>query len=158
MIQRIQTVFMLISAALMLAMLAFPLWIKRSTDGAEQVVLGAFQLLHSSKAALVGQSGTYAIGVTAVLSAIVSIYAIFQYKKRRLQITLCGFNVVLICSNIGLVVYYVHFIANKIFSPEQYGAFGYAFFFPVIAVIFSQLASRFAWRDEKMVRDSERLR
>ncbi|TAF35508.1 MAG: DUF4293 family protein [Cytophagales bacterium] len=158
MIQRVQTIFMLVSGLLMLALVAFPLWTKQNPNGNEQVMMGAFHLIHISKSAVVGKSGTFAIGVTAILSGLLSLATIFLYNKRKLQITLGGFNVLVICVHIALTVYYVHFVANKIFNPEQSGAFGWAFVFPILALICSQMANRFVWKDEKMVRDSERLR
>lgn len=170
MIQRIQSVFLLVVAALMIVCLFVPIWEKVNEISGEKVVLNAFSLTHYSLKVKpndltfnenvkykVNIKNTPLINVNALISALIAFYSIFKFKKRPLQLKLGMFNTVLISGVLGLMFYYQN-AANNMFDTETYGQFKIGLFLPPIAILFNLLANRYIRKDEKLVRSVDRLR
>lgn len=159
MIQRIQSVFLLIMAVVMLTMLFMPIWVKGNPDTKEMVILNAFNLTYTQGLVeeVLAQKNTIYISILVLLSAGVSVFSVFQYKNRLTQMKLSGLNSLL---GISIVLSCV-FVINKggaMMSPEIPGEYKVGFFIPIIAMIFNSLSNRFIRRDEKLVQDSNRMR
>ncbi|MCP4457849.1 MAG: DUF4293 domain-containing protein [Cytophagales bacterium] len=159
MIQRIQSVFMLIMALVMLSMLFMPIWEKENLDTKDLVSLNAFYLTYTQGPVqeIVAQKSTIYISILVFLSAGVSIFSIFQYKKRLMQIKLGSLNSLLV---MGVVLCCVIF-TNKgaeMMSPDIAGEYKIGFFIPIIALIFNSLSNRFIRRDEKLIQSANRMR
>ena len=160
MIQRIQSVFLLLMAISMLLMLFFPIWVKGDPDG-ELVILNAFNLSFEDHSGLIkeviSQKSVIYISIIALISAGISLYSIFQYKNRLTQMKLGLLNSVVII----LVVagaFYAMTKGKAMVSPTDAENFKIGFMLPVIALLFNSLANRFIKRDEKLVRDADRMR
>ena len=159
MIQRIQSVFLLIMALSMSVMLFVPIWIKGNPDTEEFVVLNAFNLTHTKGLVqeTVAQSSSFYIALLVILSASVSLFSIFLFKKRLLQMKLGALNSLL---GMGAVLTSLYF-TNKgaeLLSPQIAGEYKLGFFVPIIALVFNSLANRFIKRDEKLVQSANRMR
>jgi len=161
MIQRIQSVFLLIMALVMLSILFFPIWVKGSTETGEMVVLSAFQLtfkdISTDPARIISTYDTFYIAILCVLSAGVAIFSIFQYKNRLNQIKLGALNSLLI----GGVVLCNYLFSDKgtdMIAADEPANFKIGFFLPVLALLFNSLANRFIRRDEKLVQSTNRMR
>ena len=173
MIQRIQSIFLLVVCGLMAGFLFVPIWEKVDKAKGEMIVLDAFFLRHyylpthkaypqsrqADKMSVndVEQKILYLISGIAILSALVACFSIFKFKKRPLQLKLGMFNTLLLCGVLGTMFYYQN-AANNIFDPEKYGQFKIGFFLPVIALLFNILANKYIRKDEKLVRSVERMR
>jgi len=151
MIQRIQTVYLLIVAGLMLAMLFLPLGYVN--QGLNIEMLDVFGLhAMDADATLVTP---YTLYYLPICSGILALITIFFYKRRKLQINLCYLTI------FSLVLFYV-FLFMYIYVPG--GKFPYnvefviATVFPIIAIIIEFLAIRGIRKDEKLVRSLDRLR
>ena len=112
MIQRIQSILLLISAIAMGLMLFFPLWQKVSIDPPEEAILDAFHLAYDVLNPTTGSKqstikNTFYIALLGSLSAVISLYSIFQYKNRLRQIQLGSLNSLLIGKTLGLLMYIV---------------------------------------------------
>jgi hypothetical protein len=147
--QRIQTVFMGIAAIALIAALVMPLWEAR--NGEEIIVLTPFYLLKG------GQYFYYPYALTAVLSvaALTLVFlTIRRYDNRLVQMKLGLFNTLMLT---GIMICIVVFVVSL---NKQYpiARNGYGMFFVFGAVICNWLAVRFIRKDEKTVRDSDRLR
>lgn len=147
--QRIQTVFLGIAAIALIVALVLPLWEARA--GEEIIVLTPFYLLKS------GDYFYYPYALTAVLTvaALTLVFlTIRRYDNRLVQMKLGLFNTLILTGIMICIVWFVLSL-NKQYPIARNG---YGMFSIFGAVICNWLAVRFIRRDEKLVRDSERLR
>lgn len=160
MIQRIQSVFLLIIAASLVTMLFVPIWVKGDVATEQYVVLNAFKMVHEDRSSLIpivlGSKSVLYIGVLAIAGAIVALFSISQYKNRMTQMKLGLLNSLIMA---GLAICAMLVAGNAdTFMPENAAEFKLGALLPIVALLFNSLANRFIRRDEKMVRDSERMR
>ncbi|HET9052782.1 MAG TPA: DUF4293 domain-containing protein [Cyclobacteriaceae bacterium] len=147
--QRIQTVFLAIAAIALIAALVQPLWEGRA--GEEKIVLTPFYLLKNE------QYAYYPYALTAVLTVAgltLTFLTIRRYDNRMVQMKLGLFNTLILTGVMACIVVFV-VILNKQYPIAQNGI---GMYFVFAAVLCNWLAVRFIRRDEKLVRDSERLR
>lgn len=85
----------------------------------------------------------------------VTLITIFLYKRRLLQIRLCGINIFLIIGQIGMFLYYFFNAAKQIDAEKS---FNISIILPIAAIIFLFLALRGVARDEAMVKAADRIR
>ena len=161
MIQRVQSVFLLVMALVMLTILFVPIWVKGDYETKEYVTLTAFNETHADQSGVVpqvyAQRSTIYIAILAILSAALSIYAIFQYSNRLTQIKLGALNSLFVAGVMGGIFYATW--QGGSFMPGDYPQeHKIGFILPVIALIFNSLANRFIRRDERLVKDSDRMR
>lgn len=147
MIQRIQSVYLLIVTALLIAALCLPMGSFTDTLG-----IHAFKPLGVELAT--GYQSTWGLFTILMLSAIIAFATIFLYRNRILQIRMSIFNSLL------LIGYYLAFLAFYIAFKNDGNTFQihWALSFPLIAIILNYLAIRAIGRDEVMVKAADRLR
>lgn len=92
--------------------------------------------------------------ILAIASITISIIEIGKYKNRILQMKLGAFNSLLLAGTIACAFIF----SNQLAKEFQGGDLGLGIWLPGIAVLCNLLANRFIRRDEKLVRDSNRLR
>jgi peptidoglycan/LPS O-acetylase OafA/YrhL len=136
MIQRIQSIWLLLASACAFLSLTFPFY-----DGTYAANNEYHQLTGMDDAKLM--IATCLIGALALLT-------IFLFKSRKLQLRLCLMGILL---DILLVILY--FIETKDFNKGTYNL--WALLPAAIAFLFF-LAARSISKDEKLVKDSDRLR
>ncbi|HMQ00108.1 MAG TPA: DUF4293 family protein, partial [Cyclobacteriaceae bacterium] len=98
----------------------------------------------------------FSITTTMIVAAItLGIIEIRRYDNRLLQMKLGAFNsLILMGCMIAAVVF-----ANQVIKENPEGwKYGFGLYLPGAAVLFNLVANRFIRRDEKLVRDSERIR
>ncbi len=149
MIQRIQTIYLLIVTILSVTCLFLP--IGSFIDGSS---ISEFFNLYISKADGVKDYAPWALFIILILSALISFVTIFFFKKRMLQIRLSIFNIIL---NVG---YYASFIAFLFIlkSDKESFALNWPICLPFINIILSWLAVRAIGKDEMLVKAYDRLR
>ena len=143
MIQRIQTLHLLIVTALMAVTLFAPLaWF---AGDAGEFRLYAFSLQTSAGEAV--QSTVY-MGVVLALACVLPFITIFLFKRRLLQIRLCVVEIVLLI------------LSWRVFSELSFHTQGFrpAIALPLVCLLFAYLAARAVFRDELMVRAADRIR
>ena len=161
MIQRIQTVYLLLVAILGILTLCFPIMGICSPD----VGLSKIYALGSLPCVCMGVGAIWSklFAVMALLIPLLALFTIFMFKKRTLQIKLSIAIVLLILlfylfSILFLTISYRHI--SEI--PHLYGSFSLnlplAFFFNAIGLVLSILAIVAIRRDESMVRSLDRIR
>ena len=105
--------------------------------------------------AVVGELWTVAHALSLflplALSCVVGIFAIFSYKKRARQSTMCLASIALI------VIWYIVFAVRT--NPSD-AAFHYApgCILPLVALVFYALARKGILHDERLVRAADRIR
>ncbi len=158
MIQRIQSIYLLVITALTATASCLPLaWMADYNDRLE---LCAFALRDSSGATV--QSTVY-LGILLVLASLLPLVTIFLYKRRMLQIRLCAVEMVLLLGASLMEGIYYYLSRRAFFGlehPEGYVQSGIqpVIFLPLVGLIFAYLAIRAIFRDELLVRGVDRIR
>lgn len=147
--QRIQTVFLIIAILSLLLSVVQPIWIISGEQS--PTVLTAFYLLSDSTYNYFPYTLT---AVLAIASITVAIIEIGKFRDRGLQLKLGALNSLLMAGAVILSVYF----ANELNGKFGAGQYGLGLYLPAVAVACNFLANRFIRRDEKLVRDSQRLR
>jgi hypothetical protein len=153
MIQRIQTVYLIIASALMVFLLFMP--IAEFIRLADEVV---FELTFRGLLSDVNEKinfNSFPLSILMVFCLTLLLVTIFLFKKRMLQIRLSVFNAVLLVGLQGLQFYYVKTAAYALNGTSSYTLF---FVFPIVSAILVFLALRAIARDEALVRSLDRLR
>ncbi|MEG0887135.1 DUF4293 domain-containing protein [Bacteroides sp.] len=149
MIQRIQTVYLLLVTALLIASICLPVGYFMGADAA----VYTFKPLGVQ----VGEvfNSTWGMFGILLLSTIIALGTIFLFKNRILQIRMSIFNSIL------LVGYYLTFFAFLFVLKGDLNAsfrLEWSLCLPLIAIILNILAIRAIGRDEVMVKAADRLR
>ena len=155
MIQRIQTLYLFLSAGLFFALFFLPLAVIQSGS-----TLYSFHLagLYTTTSPVTLAYPAWALFVLAAIIVLLSFLIIFSYKKRILQIRMCIFNILLMigfCAVFGCYLW----LFNQL--PAFQGmkiSFKIWASFPIISMILYYLAIRNIGADETLVRSLERLR
>jgi hypothetical protein len=147
MIQRIQTVFILISALLIASLLK--LTFAELSVNNELYTFVAQGIFNGDELIFNGMAIMILIPIIALLHFIV----IFLYKKRILQIRILVFSIVLLLGLFGLIFYFTYagFDGAKV-------VFKIPVAFPLVAVILDYLAIRAIGKDEALIRSLNRIR
>lgn len=150
MLQRIQTLFLLLAAAAMLVASVTPLAV--FLHQGERVVFEALGVYLNGEL----NSSTWGLFLVSMVSSILALLTVFLYKQRMLQIRLSIFN--LVCM-VGFYLYF-GFILYKLYPVENllFQKVGVGVIMPVIAIILTILAIRKIGADEALVRSLNRLR
>ncbi|OUJ70222.1 DUF4293 domain-containing protein [Hymenobacter crusticola] len=158
MIQRIQSVFLLLLAIAMASVIFVPIWSKTDALTGQELVLHATKLAFVNPASQTPAAvNTWPIAALAALSAAVALFEIFQYRSRFTQLKLGLVNLVLIAATIGASYYYSG-VGEQMLNIKLIGTFEAGFYLPTLALILNLLANRFIRRDEQLVRSMDRLR
>jgi len=148
MIQRIQTIFLALAAGLLGSLYSLPLLTTTPDVGyAEASVLGdqVFNL-----------QDHLGIMLPLLIAAVLSLAAIFLFKKRPIQIRISTIAIVLTVLGIGFGAYLL--FQSKAFELGGLQASVFVSF-PLLAIIVLLLANRFIRKDENTVRSAySRLR
>jgi drug/metabolite transporter (DMT)-like permease len=154
MIQRIQTVYILIAAILISLIFFFPF--------TSFVIEQDMSVYHLSIKGLIPDAANSkplfrVIPLICLVAAIViiDILTIGHFKKRMLQIRFCIVNIVLLVGLQGLMFYYANVSAHQLGSHVTYSI---VFIFPLVSAILTYLAIRGIAKDEALVRSMDRLR
>lgn len=152
--QRKQTVFLVIVGACMVISIFFPIWISHA-DGIERQL---FPLHYSTIEGDIKSTIYFPYSLTAmcaIAAATIAFFEIGKFNNRMLQIKLGALNSLFMAGCIGSAVY---FATDLIKLNQESGSYGFALFLPVVAMVCNMIANRFIRRDEKLVKDSDRLR
>ena len=161
MIQRIQTLFLILYIGALVFTFFFPVWQKISlnyeTNSIEIIVTGYISSVDFNNGDTSVLYDNFIISGLVIISCIVAAFSIFSYKNRLNQIKLGALNSFLTS------VFIIYFLYD-IFYNEQYInindkiSFLISFYLIFLAIFFNFLANRFIRKDELLVRESERIR
>jgi hypothetical protein len=154
MIQRIQTIWLLISS-LLAGLLFCGAIVHFSDDQGVKYILettGVNKITVTGKQFLSGSNPLFII-IGAIL--LISLFSIFMYKSRKLQMRSTFLAIILTISLIIAEIVYSFMIINKYNLEISPGLF---MFFPVFILVFLLLAYRGISRDEHLVKSYDRLR
>jgi Domain of unknown function (DUF4293) len=136
MIQRIQSLWLLLAASLVFLTVKLPFY-----SGTNAKAIPSYELNAGENILLLS---------TTIITALFTVFIIFLYKKRKLQLGLCIVGILL---DVLLIFLYKREI--KTFTLGTYSL--WSIFHSLIVICFF-LAARAINKDEKLVKDSDRLR
>jgi len=136
MLQRIQTVYLLIS---ILIMGALYLWFPIIKDEADQLVIN--------------QNEPLVMGLIFGSIAL-TLFSILNFKKRKLQFVLNRLSIILNFVLLGVFVYRSLTLSGETLVSEK----GIGVLLPIISIVFLVLANKAIKRDEDLVKSVDRLR
>jgi hypothetical protein len=158
MLQRIQTLYLVLIAIATLLLFFFPLAdYYNELHGNYKFFIYGIKCMDPEPRVLFSPYFTLPLLALVTASFIFTVVTIFQYKNRLRQIRLCAFNML---ANIVLVMVIFFFYAPKIktltLTEPDYNYVG--MILPLISIVLLILANRAIRKDEALVRSSDRLR
>ena len=136
MIQRVQTIYLLIS---MLVMGALYQWFPKVLDEAGNVIIE--------------RSEPLVFGLIFV-SIVLAVISILTFKKRQLQFVLNRLNIISNFVLLGVFVYRSLTLSGETLVSEK----GIGVLLPIISIVFLVLANKAIKKDEDLVKSVDRLR
>jgi len=144
MIQRIQTIYLLIAAILSLGFIfVFNLWV--TVDEQVFFAIDTFK----SEDLFVKLIPVFFIG-----SGLLSLLAVFMFKNRQLQFVLGRLNILTNLILLGFLVYHLLNLSGETLVSEK----GIGSFLPVVVIVLLAIANKAIKKDEDLVKSVDRLR
>lgn len=144
MIQRIQTIFLLLASAASFSLFKLPFASAGKTEMASFLSDGIFNMMDHP-----GFIGLFSVGGFLLL------VAIFLFNNRKQQMRLTMFATILVLLGLILIPVLLFQAGRPVIDMLQVKA---GMFLPAIAVFFGLLARRAIKKDEKLVKSMDRLR
>lgn len=156
MIQRVQSLYLLLITVLMSFLLIRP-YADLTLDSGESLLFRAHAVIMTYGNDLWEVYRTSVpVVLLALITGLISFCTIFFYNQRTLQIKICLLNAVLIIILIAVMLVYYLTIRNNLDIVRI--TFRIAMIYPVLSLIFCILAVRAIRRDEILVNSYNRLR
>lgn len=156
MIQRIQTIYLLIATVAMGLWLFLPLMTFGTTEG-----LSTLYVRELVDAEGVATPNPWYLHLLVLLTAVLPLGTIFRYKRRLTQIRWCVVEMVLL-GGVMVVAGLYCYRFYTLFQEASLALFAVTFkatlVAPVVALLFTWLAMRAIFRDEMLVRSADRIR
>ena len=153
--QRIQSVFLGVTIMSLVAGLFFPVWVG-AAPGIEYRLYPIYFMIKEN--AQITTSEYFPYCITSILMVAATTVAVMEFRrfdKRVLQVKLGTLNSLLLA---GVLVCDVIF-SNQMTKTFSVGwKYDYSLWLTFVAVVGNWLAVRFIRRDEKLVKDSDRIR
>ncbi len=143
MIQRIQSLWLLLAALLVLGLFLLPSFTGR-VEGVEAAVYATGIKLKTG-----GQQNLLLL-MSTLMAAVISLINIFNYRNRSLQKRIAILNMLLL-----VLLLFWYFQLGKTLEASKIGI---GIFLPMAAILFSFLAIKGIQFDEKLIRSADRLR
>lgn len=152
--QRKQTIFLALTGSLMVLMIFFPAWVAEEGGIKHELYPLHYSITESGEKTVT--YFPYAISaILAAAAATLAFLEIGKFENRMAQIKMGALNSLLMAGSLGALVYF----ATQLIERNQLaGQYGLSLWLPAGAMISNMVANRFIRRDEKLVRDSERIR
>ncbi len=147
MIQRIQSLLLLLAVAAYALLFFFPI-----AEYSSQDVINTFSLLKITNA---NSNSTLPLVILTCLLAATCLVTIFLYKKRLLQIRITAITLLVHIIFIFWIFYTTGIIEKSLNTVVSYKAGMYIILVPLVLI---GLAHRAIRRDEKLVNSTDRLR
>ncbi|MGJ1433177.1 DUF4293 domain-containing protein [Sphingobacterium spiritivorum] len=157
MIQRIQTVWLLLAGVTIFALFLFPYlqYIDVAGIGRKLLVSGSYTAVNGES---VKEESFILQSIATVVLGLIPVYIIFKFKDRKMQIKLILLQIVLLV----LFFFWLYSFSGDILSKtSQYlsaSNIGVGFFLFPVAIVFLSLAFGGIRKDERLIKSAERLR
>ncbi len=156
MLQRIQTIHLLLVLGISILLIFVPIGV---FSGFEISFLFNSLGLHSQTGISNYPLNTIPLVSLLCFISILSALTIFIFKNRNLQIKLCVANILLQLSFVGLVYWYIKHIED-LFKVVRFSLTmkSWALFLPIFSIILLIMAIRAIKKDDNLIKSADRLR
>lgn len=152
--QRKQTIFLAVTSLCMVLMIFFPVWVA-ADNGIQMMLYPLHYTVKGGEADITIYYPYSACAILAMASATIAIIEIGKFENRLLQLKLGALNSLLMAGALGAAVYF----ATRLIKTNQLaGGYDLGMYLPAAAMVSNLIANRFIRKDEKLVRDSDRIR
>lgn len=156
MLQRIQTIYMFCAALVTFILLFIPIGTLKGAEGFYEYN-SFFVKVYNTDITIMN---TFYNGLILILSTLLSLISIFFYKKRKLQVRIINFNMLVI---LGALFSMFYIYPKLIFPMHAILAgtvldFNFMILISLVTALGLYLAKRAILKDEALVRSTERLR
>ncbi|MEM8907665.1 MAG: DUF4293 domain-containing protein [Bacteroidota bacterium] len=146
MIQRIQTLFLLLAAAAAFALFAFPFAsTAQAVESSAMFADGLYDI-----------SDSLGLQILFCLAGILAFVSMLLFKNRKTQLLVS--RMAIVANVIGLVLAIMLFVRDRDTLGPANPDDGLGLYLPILFLVFVLLAIRFINKDEKLVRSMDRLR
>jgi len=152
MLQRIQTIYLLLVSFLNALLLFMPLATVQLNGDFYSFDIAGVQSMNGESELI----PTWGLLILSVSISLIAFVTVFLYKKRMLQIRMSVFNAILMISFYGLFAYLVWVMKGQVEGIII--SLKFAASFPLVALILDYLAIRNIGADETLIRSLNRLR
>ncbi len=155
MLQRIQSIYLLLAGLVIFLLFLFPMVHNVYVNGVPSTisVTGVYQDVNGQQAHT--QSFIPLIAATAIVG-IIPLFLIFQYKNRKRQINLCYVYILMVIGYSFWVSQTVKGITGDVALSTS--NFGIGALLSSVSIVLTIFAYRAIQRDEKLVKSADRLR
>jgi drug/metabolite transporter (DMT)-like permease len=150
MIQRIQTIYLLLASILLSSMFLFSL-AGFQINSSQIFELYSYGFLKNGKEFL----PTYPLAILNGLVSIIIFVTIFLYKNRKLQMRTSILSMALVFMHLGLFYYYLITTAKSLNATIYYSI---SSAMPLLSILLVLLAYRSIRKDEELVKSADRIR
>ncbi len=150
MIQRKQTIFLLISLVLTIVCLCLPLCKFSLLEDAGDIVMYNLWIVTPTS----HDASIWALFAILLVTCPISLFTIFAFHNRIAQSRLCLFNILLIIGYYAVLFILLYGYKQEYGSPKV----EVTLLFPLVAAIFYFLSRRAILKDEALVRSIDRIR
>ncbi|MGV8878022.1 MAG: DUF4293 domain-containing protein [Sphingobacteriaceae bacterium] len=155
MIQRLQSIYLLLASLALFALFLFPIAHDVIIDNIPKTIklTGMYEIINGQE---VQTTSFIILNIAAVIIALLPLVVIFFYKKRKRQLSMCYGTVLAI---IGMSFWVAQTIKNVV-AGASITANNYSIgaLLPSIAIIMMIFAIKGIRNDEKLIRSADRLR
>ncbi len=155
MIQRVQTIYLLIIIVFVLFFLFTPVGEVNSNSGFASFSILKIEASDSFAFNINDSWHRYTVIALAAMIVVLTFIIVFSYKNRRKQIKFNQMNLLLHILMISMTFFYIDFIKAQTGMDFN---FGLAIAFPLVSIVLILIANRAIRKDEKLVRSADRLR
>ena len=159
MIQRIQTLYLLLATVLTVVCMASCIGYYISDDGeiGRLFNLGCWLPTYEGHYLLSSRAGSWGLFVILLIESTLSFLNIFLFKYRALQMRVCTFCMILLVGWYATYAFFVWYYLDS-FNTEVSFRISVWASLPCVSLILLYLAFRGIMKDEKLVRSLDRLR
>ncbi len=152
MIQRVQTIWLLLASLTLMMLLLVPI-VTKINDNTEFWILvsGLYQKAASGTAKI---EAFTALMVSTLVVSVITFANIFAFSNRTLQKRICNVVIILIIS----LSFWISQAAQKIPGGLENVNYNVGAFMPVLAILFVFMAMRGIRKDEQLIKSADRLR
>ncbi len=157
MLQRIQSVYLLLASVTIYALFLFPLVHNVfPAAGGQPVTITVNGVFQDVNGAQTHTQSFMGLTIATVLIGLIPLIIIFLYKNRQQQLALCYSAMLVIC---GHTFWMVHEVKSIIGEAEiSTHNWGIGVFLSTVALVFIVLAVKSIKKDDKLVKSADRLR
>jgi FtsH-binding integral membrane protein len=155
MIQRIQTVYLLVANIILLWLFKAPI-AQLELNNSQFLLFFHNRIEPVSAESQIEPISTWPVSLLLLIIISIGLFVIFQFKNRIRQIRLCIFSILLQFGLVGLIYYFTKFTLRQLGGIES--VFLWPVVIPFISIVLTYLALKGIQKDELLIKSIDRFR